>query len=99
MIGADRALVRWLMSIVSEIVLLIGVIWALFDRQNCIGHALRPHLMSRKLAERLGVPGKQEGRLGIGAAAGSGTSDLVDYLAGNPHRTLEQEEIDPTLPV
>lgn len=73
--------------------------WIFRTIERALGRPLLPHLMSRELAEGHGVPGKPSGRLGIGVAAGSGIADLVDYLAGPSHRTLEQEEIDPVLPL
>ncbi len=72
--------------------------WIFRTIERAVRRALLPHLMSRELAERLGVPGKPNGRLEIVPLSESGIADLVDYLGGADHRTLEQEEIDPVLP-
>lgn len=72
--------------------------WIFRTIERAIGRELRPHLMTRELAQAHGEPSSRAVRLRAGEAAGSAIADLVDYLSGPEAKVMEQEEIDPKLP-
>lgn len=71
--------------------------WIFHTIERAIGRSIRPHLMSREIAEKFGKAPS------IKAAPArcppdSGISGLAAYLAADGAKTLEQEELDPSLP-
>jgi Wadjet protein JetD, C-terminal len=75
-----------------------GGTWIYRTIEAAMGRRLRPHLMSVEIAEQFGRPtvGKSDLRA---CPAESGIAPLVAYLALEDAKTLEQEELDPRLPV
>jgi hypothetical protein len=71
--------------------------WIFRTIERCVGRALRPHLMSAEIAEKFGRPAEQVRP--AGGASASAISDLVEYLQRDDAKWLEQEELDPVLPV
>ena len=71
--------------------------WIFLTIEKAIGRKLKPHLMSPALAERFGRPrnGKSDIR---DCPPDSGIAALVEYLARENGKTVEQEELDPKLP-
>ena len=72
--------------------------WIFRTIESSIARDLKPHLMSTDLADRLGKPPADRIRLPTGAVP-SAISDLVDYLRRDDAKWLEQEELDPKLPL
>jgi hypothetical protein len=72
--------------------------WIFRTIERSVGRALRPHLMSADVAERFGRPPAEQVRPS-GGVSGSAISDLVEYLQRDDAKWLEQEELDPVLPV
>jgi DNA topoisomerase VI subunit A len=72
--------------------------WIFRTIERSVGRALRPHLMSVDVAERFGRRPVEMVRPSGGASA-SAISDLVEYLQRDDAKWLEQEELDPALPV
>jgi hypothetical protein len=71
--------------------------WIFRTIEKAIGRPLKPHLMSPAIAEQFGKPGN--GRSDIrDCPPDSGIASLVEYLAREDAKTLEQEELDPKLP-
>jgi len=71
--------------------------WIFQTIEKAIGRPLLPHLMSPEIAERFGrratsKSGRRE------CPQNSGIAALVQYLASDKAKTLEQEELDPELP-
>ena len=72
-------------------------IWIFRTIEVSMGRNIRPHLMSQDIAE-------QHGRAVLTRSifrsppAESGISQLAVYLAGPDAKTLEQEELDPSMP-
>lgn len=67
---------------------------------RALGRPLAPHLMSVELAERHGTPVPADRMRRRGAAPqDSPIAALASYLASPQARTMEQEELDPSLPV
>jgi hypothetical protein len=71
--------------------------WIFRTIETSIERALKPHLMSADLADRLGKAPSERLRLPTGSVT-SGISDLIVYLRREESRWLEQEELDPELP-
>lgn len=64
--------------------------------EEVIARPLRPHLMTRELAEEYGRPCAPDDALGQIAHSNSSIADLARWLAYGPNpRTLEQEALDP----
>ena len=64
--------------------------------EEIVARPLRPHLMTRELAERYGRPCEPDDTLGPIAKSESAVADLARWLAYGPNpRTLEQEALDP----
>ncbi len=71
--------------------------WIFRTIERAIGRPLKPHLMSPAIAERFGRSGT--GRSDIrNCPLDSGIAALVEYLAREDAKTVEQEELDPKLP-
>jgi Uncharacterized protein conserved in bacteria C-term(DUF2220) len=72
--------------------------WIFRTIERAIGRTLRPHLMSPDIAAQLGkaVPGRPAP---IRCPRESGIFALAAYLEREDARILEQEELDPRLPV
>ncbi|HEY6259141.1 MAG TPA: Wadjet anti-phage system protein JetD domain-containing protein [Xanthobacteraceae bacterium] len=71
--------------------------WIFRTIERAVGRALRPHLMSSEIAERLGKACAEKSDLRP-CPRDSGIFSLTEYLARDGARTLEQEELDPQLP-
>ncbi|MGY3618088.1 Wadjet anti-phage system protein JetD domain-containing protein [Bradyrhizobium sp. USDA 10063] len=72
--------------------------WIFHTIERAIGRPVRPHLMSVEIAERSGeLPPKKSAP--ARCAPDSGIATLAGYLAREDAKTLEQEELDPVLPV
>lgn len=71
--------------------------WIFCTIETSISRALKPHLMSADLADRLGKAPTERLRLPAGPVT-SAISDLIDYLRRDDAKWLEQEELDPVLP-
>jgi hypothetical protein len=72
--------------------------WIFRTIEKAIGRTLRPHLMSAAIAEQFGRP--RNGSSNIrDCPPDSGIAALVEYLARDDGKTVEQEELDPKLPV
>jgi hypothetical protein len=72
--------------------------WIFRTIEKAIGRTLKPHLMSPTIAEQAGRPGN--GRSDIrNCPPDSGIAALVEYLGREDAKTLEQEELDPKLPI
>jgi hypothetical protein len=72
--------------------------WIFRTIESSIARDLKPHLMSSDLADRLGKPPADHIRLPTGVVP-SAISDLVTYLRREDAKWLEQEELDPKLPL
>jgi hypothetical protein len=72
--------------------------WIFRTIERALERRLRPHLMSRELAEAFGVASIGASKLRRGEAAGSMISNLVDYLAQPEAKLMEQEQVDPQIP-
>jgi hypothetical protein len=72
--------------------------WIFRTIESSIVRDLKPHLMSADLADRLGKLPADRTRLPTGAMP-SAISDLVAYLRRDDAKWLEQEELDPRLPL
>ncbi|CDN50069.1 Wadjet anti-phage system protein JetD domain-containing protein [Neorhizobium galegae] len=72
--------------------------WIFRTIERALERRLRPHLMSRELAEAFGVASIGASKLRRGEAAGSMISNLVDYLAQPEAKIMEQEQVDPQIP-
>ncbi len=71
--------------------------WIFHTIERAIGRSIRPHLMSAEIAEKFGkVPSIKT--TPARCPPDSGISGLAAYLAAEGAKTLEQEELDPTLP-
>jgi hypothetical protein len=71
--------------------------WIFRTVERAIGRPLRPHLMSPEIAEGFGkVPAKKA--VVTRCPPESGIAELVEYLAREDAKTLEQEELDPCIP-
>jgi len=73
--------------------------WIFRAVEKSIGRRLLPHLMTVELAEQHGDWPTRPNRLRGGEAEGSAIADLVDFLASGQAKYLEQEEIDPCMPL
>lgn len=73
--------------------------WIFRTVEKAIGRLLLPHLMTVELAERHGDWPTRPNRLRRGEAEGSAVAELVDFLASDEAKYLEQEEIDPRMPL
>jgi Uncharacterized protein conserved in bacteria C-term(DUF2220) len=72
--------------------------WIFRTIEKAIGRRLRPHLMSPTIAEQFGRSGNGGSNI-RDCPPDSGIAALVDYLAREDAKTVEQEELDPKLPV
>jgi hypothetical protein len=64
--------------------------------EEVVARQMRPHLMTRELAEQFGRPCPPDITLGSIAKTDSGVADLAEWLAhGTDTKALEQEAIDP----
>jgi hypothetical protein len=72
--------------------------WIFRTIETAVGRSLRPHLMSVDIAEQFGksVVGKSDLRA---CPSESGIASLVAYFARDAAKTVEQEELDPSLPI
>ena len=72
--------------------------WIFRTIEKAVDRKLRPHLMSADIAEQFGKPPIMKSDLRV-CPPDSGIAALVTYLARGDAKTLEQEELDPRLPV
>jgi hypothetical protein len=72
--------------------------WIFRTIERNLGRALRPHLMSVEIAEKFGRSPAEPVRP-ASDASGSAIADLLEYLQRDDAKWLEQEELDPVLPV
>jgi Wadjet anti plasmid transformation system JetA-like protein len=72
--------------------------WIFRTIERNVERPLKPHLMSVAIAEKFGRPPAELVRPAAGAS-GSAIADLVDYLQRDDAKWLEQEELDPVMPV
>ncbi|MFN3634225.1 MAG: Wadjet anti-phage system protein JetD domain-containing protein [Rhizobium rhizophilum] len=72
--------------------------WIFRTIERALGRPLRPHLMSRQLAEELGETPAGISRMRQRETSRSLISDLVDYFAEPGAKVMEQEQIDPQIP-
>jgi hypothetical protein len=71
--------------------------WIFHTIERAIGRSIRPHLMSAEIAEKFGkVPSIKTAP--ARCPPESGISGLAAYLSAEGAKTLEQEELDPSLP-
>jgi len=71
--------------------------WIFHTIERAIGRSIRPHLMSAEIAEKFGkVPSIKT--TPARCPPDSGISGLAAYLSAEGAKTLEQEELDPSLP-
>ena len=73
--------------------------WIFRTIEHALARPLLPHLMSRELAEKYGERPTRASQLRVGEASASMISDLADYLVDPSAKVMEQEEIDPELPL
>jgi hypothetical protein len=73
--------------------------WIFRTIERIIDRPLTPHLMSPDIAERLGLAPSEGIIRPPSNAQNSAMSTLVEYLQGAGAKWLEQEELDPLLPV
>ena len=73
--------------------------WIFRTIERATGRSLVPHLMSPDLAKEYGERPSRPPQLRQGEASGSMISELVDYLASADAKVMEQEEIDPVIPI
>ncbi|MFB9262231.1 Wadjet anti-phage system protein JetD domain-containing protein [Bradyrhizobium erythrophlei] len=72
--------------------------WIFHTIERAVGRPIRPHLMSVEIAEQSGqVPQKKA--TPARCPPDSGIAALAAYLAEEGAKTLEQEELDPMLPL
>ena len=72
--------------------------WIFRTIERAIGRPLRPHLMSPEIAERLGKVPATKATI-TRCPLESGIVRLVEYLSREDAKTLEQEELDPRIPL
>ncbi|CAL8969105.1 hypothetical protein RHODGE_RHODGE_03520 [Rhodoplanes serenus] len=72
--------------------------WIFRTVERAVGRRVRPHLMTPELAQELGTPPEKLTPLPP-CPPESGIGELVEYLGRPGASTLEQEELDPELPV
>jgi hypothetical protein len=72
--------------------------WIFRTIEKAIGRTLRPHLMSAAIAEQFGRPGNGSSNI-RDCPPDSGIAALVEYLTRDDAKTVEQEELDPKLPI
>jgi hypothetical protein len=72
--------------------------WIFRTIEKAIGREVRPHLMSADIAEQLGKIAPRRLPL-TKCPPESGIYSLCKYLERNDAKTLEQEELDPHLPI
>ena len=72
--------------------------WIFRTIERNVERPLKPHLMSVDIAEKFGRPPAELVRPAAGASR-SAIADLVDYLQRDDAKWLEQEELDPVMPV
>lgn len=72
--------------------------WIFRTVERAVGRPIVPHLMDRSLAEAGGVPMGRARNLRPEQVVGTAIADLVDYLAGEDPKWLEQEALDPQQP-
>ncbi len=73
--------------------------WIYRTVEKAAGRKFRPHLMSVDLAERHGTPIANTDRARSSCSADSAISNLVEYFLRPDAKTVEQEEIEPEIPV
>ncbi len=72
--------------------------WIFRTIEKAVGRTLKPHLMSATIAEQFGRP--RNGSANIrDCPPESGVAALIEYLAREDAKTVEQEELDPKLPI
>jgi hypothetical protein len=72
--------------------------WIFRTVEKAVGRAVRPHLMSVDIAERLGrAPASR--LVPTSCPPESGIHPVSEYLEREDAKTLEQEELDPSMPV
>ncbi len=72
--------------------------WIFRTIEAAVERTLRPHLMTRELAEAFGEPLAGQVRLRKGEGGDSMIAGLMDYLSSAEAKTMEQEHIDPSIP-
>jgi hypothetical protein len=72
--------------------------WIFRTIERAIKRRLRPHLMTRELAEAFGEPLVVPSKLRRGEGGNSMISEVIDYLSQAHAKTMEQEQIDPQIP-
>lgn len=72
--------------------------WIFRTIERALERVLRPHLMSRELAEEFGDVAAGITKMRRGETSHSLISDLVDYFAEPGAKVMEQEQIDPKIP-
>jgi hypothetical protein len=72
--------------------------WIFRTIERAVGRPLRPHLMSPEIAESLGRAAPAKASIAR-CPPQSGVFGLVQYLSREDAKTLEQEELDPRIPV
>lgn len=72
--------------------------WIFHTIERSIGRSIRPHLMSTEIAEEFGRASSTKAAPAR-CSSESGIAGLAAYLAGDHSKTLEQEELDPVLPI
>lgn len=72
--------------------------WIFRTIERAVGRRLRPHLMSPEIAEARGKASSDKRTLAP-CPSESGIAHLVEYFAQPNSKTLEQEELDPAMPV
>lgn len=71
--------------------------WIFHTIERSLPRPLKPHLMNRELAERFGRAPLKRSSFRT-PPAGSGISELAQYLLSADAKYLEQEELDPAIP-
>jgi hypothetical protein len=71
--------------------------WIFHTIERTIGRSIHPHLMSAETAEKVGKAPSIK-TTPARCPPDSGISSLAAYLAAEGAKTLDQEELDPTLP-
>ncbi|SDI97917.1 hypothetical protein SAMN05216338_103539 [Bradyrhizobium sp. Rc2d] len=72
--------------------------WIFHTIERAVGRPVRPHLMSVEIAERFGAVSSKKSAPAR-CPPESGIAALAAYLAKEDAKTLEQEELDPILPL
>lgn len=72
--------------------------WIFRTIERAVGRRFRPHLMSPEIAERFGTATFTKATT-TSCPPESGIFDLAKYLCSDAAKTLEQEEMDPCIPV